>query len=180
MNPREAKFLASQPQFEIAAHSYYHPHMTEMPDERNLRELKRTQVEIRNVTGTMPTYFRPPFGEADERVARLAADTGLVTVQYDIASGDADPNISRRSLVRWVLSKAQAGSIVVFHMNRNGVHTAEALPDIIYELRKRGSSCKCGRAARQKREENTESPGRTTVLTLSLSRLHMQFPLSHE
>ncbi len=180
-NPGKAKFLASQPQFEIAAHSYYHPHMIEKTDERDLRELNRTQVEIRNVTGKTPIYFRPPFGEADERVARLAADTGLITVQYDIASGDADPNISRRSLVRWVLSKAQAGSIVVFHMNRNTVHTAEALPEIIYGLRKKGFKLvTVGELLGKKREENTESLGRTTGPHAVPIEASHAIPLSHE
>ncbi len=137
-NPEKAKFLASCPQFEIAAHSYYHPHMTEKPDERNVRELKRTQALIKKITGRTPRYFRPPFGEADLRVAKLAASAGLVTVQFDIASGDPDPNLSPQRIARVVLRDAQGGSIIVFHMNRNGVHTAEVLPRIIEGLRKKG------------------------------------------
>ncbi len=137
-NKARAAFLANQTQFEIAAHSYYHPHMTEKPDDRDMREFKRTQTLIKKITGKTPLYFRPPFGEVDERVARLAADAGLVTIQYDIASGDPDPNLSARALIRGVLKKAQGGSIIVFHMNRNGVHTAEALPIVIQGLRKNG------------------------------------------
>lgn len=137
-NPDKAKFLADQPQFEIAAHSYYHPHMTEKPDNRDLRELRRTQSVIRKVTGKTPKYFRPPFGEVDERVAKLAAQAGLVTVQYDIASGDPDPNLSPQRIARGVLRDAKGGSIVVFHLNRNGVHTAEVLPEVIEGLRKNG------------------------------------------
>jgi peptidoglycan/xylan/chitin deacetylase (PgdA/CDA1 family) len=137
-NPEKAKFLASQPQFEIAAHSYYHPHMMEKSDDRDIRELKRTQALIKKVTGKTPRYFRPPYGEADERIVRLAAQAGLVTVQYDIASGDPDPTLSAGRIVRVMLRDAKGGSIIVFHMNGNGVHTAEALPQIIEGLRKKG------------------------------------------
>jgi len=137
-NPGKAKFLADQDQFEIAAHSFYHPHMLEKDDERDIREFKATQAEIRKVTGKTPRYFRPPYGEVDERVARLAANAGLVTVQYDIASGDPDPNLSTKAIVRAVLREARGGSIIVFHMNGNGVHTAEVLPDVIEGLRKKG------------------------------------------
>jgi peptidoglycan/xylan/chitin deacetylase (PgdA/CDA1 family) len=137
-NPEKTKFLASQPQFEIAAHSYYHPHMVEKDNERVLRELKRTQAMIKKVTGKTPRYFRPPFGEVDERVAKLAAETGLVTIQYDIASGDADPNLSPQKIARSILRDASGGSIIVFHMNRNGVHTAEVLPEIVSGLRQKG------------------------------------------
>jgi peptidoglycan/xylan/chitin deacetylase (PgdA/CDA1 family) len=137
-NPEKTKLLASQPQFEIAAHSYYHPHMMEKDDERVLRELKRTQTLIRKITGRTPQYFRPPFGEVDERIAKLAAEAGLITVQYDIASGDPDPDLSPQKIVRSVLRDAKGGSIIVFHMNRNGVHTADVLPQIINGLRERG------------------------------------------
>ena len=137
-NPEKTKLLASQPQFEIAAHSYYHPHMMEKDDERVLRELKKTQTLIRKITGRTPQYFRPPFGEVDERIAKLAAEAGLITVQYDIASGDPDPDLSPQKIVRSVLRDAKGGSIIVFHMNRNGVHTADVLPQIIIGLRERG------------------------------------------
>jgi peptidoglycan/xylan/chitin deacetylase (PgdA/CDA1 family) len=137
-NPDKAKFLASQPQFEIAAHSYYHPHMTEKPDDRDLRELKRSRAIIKKTTGKTPRYFRPPFGEVDERVAKLAYDVGLTTIQYDVASGDPDPHLAPKRIIRGVLQDAKNGSIIVFHMNHRGVHTAEVLPEIINGLRKKG------------------------------------------
>lgn len=137
-NPEKAKFLASQPQFEIAAHSYYHPHMTEKDDARDLRELRNTQAEIKKVTGKTPHYFRPPYGEVDERVANLASQCSLSTVQYDIASGDPDPKLSAERIARVLLRNARGGSIIVFHMNKNGIHTAEALPVIIDGLRNKG------------------------------------------
>jgi len=99
-NHDKAKLLASHPQFELAAHSYYHPHMMEKPDDRDMRELKRTQAVIKKVTGKTPRYFRPPYGEADERIVKLAASAGLVTIQYDIASGDPDPNLSPQRIAR--------------------------------------------------------------------------------
>jgi len=137
-NPEKTKFLASHPQFEIAAHSYYHPHLLEKDDARVLRELKRTQAIITKITGKTPRYFRPPYGEVDERVAQLAKRSGLTTVQFDVASGDPDPTLAPERIVRRVLREAQGGSIIVFHLNRKGLHTAEILPDIISGLRKKG------------------------------------------
>ena len=137
-NPERAKFLADHPQFEIAAHSYYHPHLLEKNDARVLREMKRTQAIIKKTTNRTPKYFRPPFGEVDERVAKLAASAGLTTIQYDIASGDPDPGLSTKRIVHVVLRDAKGGSIIVFHMNRRGVHTAEVLPEVIEGLRKKG------------------------------------------
>jgi peptidoglycan/xylan/chitin deacetylase (PgdA/CDA1 family) len=137
-NRDKAKFLADQPQFEIAAHTYYHPHLLEKTDDRVLREMKRTQAIIRKTTGRTPQYFRPPFGEVDERVAGIAKSVGLTTIRYDIASGDPDPKLSPQRIVRVVVREAKGGSIIVFHMNRNGVHTAEILPQVIEGIRRKG------------------------------------------
>jgi peptidoglycan/xylan/chitin deacetylase (PgdA/CDA1 family) len=137
-NTEKAKYLASRPQFEIANHSFYHPHMMEKTDERVKRELVRTQVIIEKTAGKRPRYFRPPYGEVDERVAKLAAGEGLVTIQYDLASGDPDPNLSASAINRAVLRDTKGGSIIVFHMNRKGVHTAEVLPAVIQGLRRKG------------------------------------------
>jgi peptidoglycan-N-acetylglucosamine deacetylase len=137
-NPEKVKFLSAQPQFEIANHAFWHPHLLEKDDERILRELKRTQTIIKKATGRSPRYFRPPYGEVDERVAAIAQKAGLATIQYDIASGDPDEGLSPQRIIRSILRDAKGGSIIVFHMNRKGVHTAEVLPDIIDGLRKRG------------------------------------------
>ena len=137
-NIETTKFLSRQPQFEIANHGFWHPHMLEKDDQRIERELNRTQTIIRQVTGKEPRYFRPPYGEIDDRVCRLVHGKGLTTIQYDLPSGDPDANLSTERIVRAVLRDAKSGSIVVFHMNGNGVHTAEALPKIITGLRKKG------------------------------------------
>jgi peptidoglycan-N-acetylglucosamine deacetylase len=137
-NPDKVKFLAAQPQFEIANHAFWHPHLLEKDDDRILRELKRTQAIIKKMTGTTPHFFRPPYGEVDERVAAIAQKAGLATIQYDIASGDPDAGLSTRRIIKNILRDAKSGSIIVFHMNRKGVHTAEVLPDIIDGLRDKG------------------------------------------
>ena len=137
-NPEKVKLLASHPQFELANHAFWHPHLLEKDDERILRELKRTQAIINKLTGKAPKYFRAPFGEVDDRLALLVQRQGLTTIQFDIASGDPDPGLSAARIARTVLRDAKNGSIIVFHMNRHGLHTAEALPEIISGLRKKG------------------------------------------
>jgi peptidoglycan-N-acetylglucosamine deacetylase len=156
-HPDRAKFLADQAQFEIAAHSYYHPHLLEKDDERILREMKRTQAIIKKVTGRRPEYFRPPYGEVDERLAKLAKSAGLTTIQYDIASGDPDPGLSAKRIARAVLQEAKGGSIIVFHMNCKGVHTADVLPEVIDGLRKKGFTLvTVGEMLKEKSEKGPE------------------------
>lgn len=130
--------LARDPLLEIGNHTYSHPHLTRLPDARIRDELLGAQHEIVAVTGRVPTLFRPPYGEYDARVLRVAASVGLTTVEYDLPSGDPDPRASRQALVAWVLREARPGSIIVMHINHPRFHTAEALPAIVAGLRARG------------------------------------------
>jgi peptidoglycan/xylan/chitin deacetylase (PgdA/CDA1 family) len=137
-HPDETIALAGHPQFELANHTYLHPHLTQQSDVRVREELARTQDMLFTLTGRTATLFRAPYGELDARVTKLAADMGLTGVQYDLASGDPDPRITTRQLIDYVSDTAKGGSIVVMHMNGRGWKTAEALPRIIFRLRKRG------------------------------------------
>jgi len=130
--------LASHPQLELANHTYHHHHLRNLPDESIREELSRTQVILDSLTGRTARLFRAPFGEYDDRVVRIAAEMGLTTIQYDLASGDPDPTFSKSTLVRYVTSMARNGSIIVMHVNGRGWHTAEALPEIIQTLRRKG------------------------------------------
>lgn len=137
-HPDETIELARYPQFELANHTYLHPHLPRESDERVREELRRTQDMLYTLTGRTTKLYRAPYGELDERVARLAAEEGLISIQYDLASGDPDPRISGKRLMEYVTAAARNGSIVVMHMNGRGWRTAEALPRIIHRLRKKG------------------------------------------
>jgi peptidoglycan/xylan/chitin deacetylase (PgdA/CDA1 family) len=136
--PEQTKYLASLPQIELANHTFLHPHLKAMSDERVRQELRWTQEVMYSLTGRQGTLFRPPYGEYDGRIVRIAAQMGLTTIEYDLASGDPDPNIPKERLIEYVSTMAKNGSIIVMHINRRGWHTAEALPEIISRLRKRG------------------------------------------
>jgi len=125
--------------FELGNHTYTHPHLPAVKDDARVRqELARTQAEVQALTGRTPLLLRPPYGEYDSRVVKLAADLGLITVEYDLASGDPDQHATKEKLVEWVLKKVQPGSIVVMHINHRRFHTSEGLPGIIDGLHARG------------------------------------------
>jgi peptidoglycan/xylan/chitin deacetylase (PgdA/CDA1 family) len=137
-HPDATRFLASQDHFELGNHSFLHPHLLTLPDEWVRQELASTQVVMYSLTGRQALHFRAPYVEVDERIARIAAQMGLTTVQYDLASGDPDPGATVERLVKTVPQRARNGSIIVMHMNGRGRHTAEALPAIIDDLHRRG------------------------------------------
>ena len=137
-HPDQTRRLAAVDLFELGNHSFLHPHMTRVPDDQVRQELAWTQIVMYSLTRRQAALYRPPYGEHDERTSRITAEAGLITVQFDLASGDPDPGISKERLVRSVTTGARNGSIVVMHMNGRGWKTAEALPGIITELRRKG------------------------------------------
>ncbi|KAG8919965.1 hypothetical protein FRC02_001246, partial [Tulasnella sp. 418] len=66
---------------DIAVHTYTHPYLTTLSDERIVAELGWTLEIIRVSTGGMISrYFRPPFGDCDNRVRAIAKHVfGLTT-----------------------------------------------------------------------------------------------------
>lgn len=137
-HPEQLRTLAALPQFELASHGFLHPRMTKLSDERVRQELKWTQDTMYSMIGRQPTLFRAPYGEINHHLVKLAAESGLRTIQFDLPSGDADKNASKKKLIEYVGTVAKPGSIVVMHINRRGWHTADALPEIIAKLRRRG------------------------------------------
>jgi peptidoglycan/xylan/chitin deacetylase (PgdA/CDA1 family) len=135
---REAKNLASMPNFEIGNHSYSHPHCTSLPDDSILYELQRTDSLIKKITGISPHFFRPPYAETDGRIERIAKSVGLTTVMFDLASGDPDSTISQSRLIKYVVSHTKNGSVILMHVNGRGRFTADVLPEIIQLIRKKG------------------------------------------
>ena len=136
--PEQTKFLASIPQFELANHGYMHAHMTRLAPLKMEAEIEKTQQIMHRLTGHEAVFFRPPFGEYDNRVVHIAGKLGLETIEYDLASGDPDKHATKEKLIEYVTWKAKSGSIIVMHINGKGWHTAEALPTIISKLRKEG------------------------------------------
>jgi peptidoglycan/xylan/chitin deacetylase (PgdA/CDA1 family) len=156
-----ARYIASFPQFELGNHSDSHPHLTKVSDSQIRDELRKTQEELRKITRRTTTLFRPPYGEYDQRVVNLATEMGLTTIEYDLPSGDPAKSATKEKLVEYVTSMVKNGSIVVMHINRRGWHTAEALPQIISNLRKRGFQfVTVGDLLRDLDRANEPQPGR--------------------
>ncbi len=135
---KETKAIAKEPLFELANHSYSHPHLTKLDEKHIADEIKKTQDILFELTGKKGTLFRCPFGEYNVKILKTAAELGVTVIQYDVVSGDPDKHITAKKMLPWVVSQVKNGSIIIMHVNGRGWHTAEALPEIIKKLRAKG------------------------------------------
>lgn len=137
-DPARVQRLLADPRFEVESHAYHHPHLLVESDRAIRGELQHGIAALTPQLGRAPVYLRAPYGEADGRLARLAAGLGLTVIGFDLPSGDPDPHFDKARLVRWVLAQVRPGSIIVMHANGRGWHTAEALPAILAGIEHKG------------------------------------------
>ncbi len=124
---------------EIENHSWSHPnHMEQLPLATVREQVVRAHAEIEAATGRKPQFFRFPAGNYNAADLALVESLGYKVVHWSWATGDPSPLESRDGLVRRVQTLTQPGNILIFHINGRGVHTAEALPIVVDDLRKRG------------------------------------------
>ncbi|MBQ3596606.1 MAG: polysaccharide deacetylase family protein [Clostridia bacterium] len=120
---------------EIGTHSATHPHMSKLSKQSIINELTTSSKAISEVTGITPTLFRPPYGEYNDLVITTAKELGLYVIQWDVDSLDWK-DLSSSQIKERVIKRVKNGSIVLFH--NQGLHTAQALPSIIDELKEEG------------------------------------------
>ena len=132
--PESVKAL-SDAGHEVMNHSSTHPHMTELSSDQMKQEVQTCNDKIAAATGKQPILFRPPYGDYNDLVVSTLRDMGMYTIQWDVDSLDwKDPPAS--DIVSRVCSKAQNGSIILFH--NAAANTPEALPAVIDGLMEQG------------------------------------------
>lgn len=128
--PESVKAL-SDAGHEVMNHSSTHAHFNSLSTDQIVADISAANDKIEAVTGVRPTLFRPPYGEYDDHVVAAVRSMGMEPIQWDVDSLDWK-DYDAQTIYQRVTSKAQPGSIVLFH--NAALHTPEALADIIEYL----------------------------------------------
>ncbi|WVQ96469.1 hypothetical protein IAU59_003574 [Kwoniella sp. CBS 9459] len=109
----------------IAVHTWSHPYMTTLSNEDVLGELGWTMQIISDLNGgRIPKYWRPPYGDVDNRVRAIAKGVfGLETVPWNTDSADwaigSDPQYTPESveamLTGWLQGDKKNGLLLLEH-----------------------------------------------------------------
>ncbi|KAI9269193.1 hypothetical protein BDA99DRAFT_422936, partial [Phascolomyces articulosus] len=73
---------------EIAMHSWSHKNMATLTNEQLVGELKWNELAIKEVLGVSPRFFRPPFGNIDNRVRDICKALGFTPVIWSVDTND--------------------------------------------------------------------------------------------
>jgi peptidoglycan/xylan/chitin deacetylase (PgdA/CDA1 family) len=156
-HPERAEQLIADPLFEVGSHGLRHYDLSHtsgaaLDEEIILPEAAYTRAKARLETrqclidqaspkpAERITLLRFPYGRCDPKSLAAAADAGLITVQWDLITGDPDPHVSAKEIARRILTGVHPGAIIVMHANGRGRNTAEALALALPKLREEGYS----------------------------------------
>ena len=137
-HPAQTRLLAANPLFELGNHSWSHSLFTRLTPDEVGSEIKRTQQLMLTLTGQEAALFRFPYNIATDEALDILARQGIRAVSAEVITGDPDPDVSARDIIQTVRNESRNGSIILMHVNGWGRHTAEALPEVIKQLRQQG------------------------------------------
>lgn len=121
----------------IANHSDTHKAFSKCTREEIKEEIVNCNKKLESITGEKVTLIRAPSGDYTNESLEVTKSLEMYMIQWDNDSLDYT-GLTVDEIVNRVLSRAQNGSIVLFH---NGVeNTAAALDEILTELESQGYS----------------------------------------
>ena len=77
------------------------------------REINGAQKAIRETTGKIPAFFRPPAGLTNPHLAKVLSASGLTCVGWDVRP--LDTRRTKDKVVKVIADKVRDGSIILLH-----------------------------------------------------------------
>jgi peptidoglycan-N-acetylglucosamine deacetylase len=134
-NPEIVKRILAEGH-EIGNHSWTHPQLSKLPDQRVTEEITKTQDAIKNACGYTPVLLRPPYGAITSRQkAWIEKQFGLSIIRWSVDPFDwKRPGAS--VIEQRILAGARPGAIILSH----DIHkqTVDAMPATLDALAQKG------------------------------------------
>ncbi|TRM63674.1 carbohydrate esterase family 4 protein [Schizophyllum amplum] len=74
---------------QIASHTWTHPHLNDLSWDQVHDEMWRVESAVQKITGAVPAFMRPPYGEFNDQVLEVAEQRGQKVIVWDFDSGDS-------------------------------------------------------------------------------------------
>lgn len=121
---------------EIGNHSWDHPQLSLLSKKQIERQIKRTNEEIKDLTGVTPELIRPPYGDFNNKVNSVIKSMGMTSVLWTLDTRDWESRNPKKIFQSVKNSKNLDGKIILMHSIYD--ETASASEQIIPWLQKHG------------------------------------------
>ncbi len=122
---------------DLGNHSENHKNMSQLSDEEKEDELMKVHEKVRELTGYEMFLFRPPYGDYDNAVVKVAKKCGYYTIQWDVDSLDwKDYGVD--SIIKTVCEHKHLGNGTIILCHNGAKYTAQALDTLITTLKEKG------------------------------------------
>lgn len=140
-HPRVTARLAADGHL-IGNHTYSHQFHRCWNDATTRREIDRTQELLIEITGRVPSYYRPPWLLRSPTLFRSLKELDLTAVSGEFCHAFEPFQPSPEAIARRALAKAHPGAILIFHdgfdgRSGNRANTVRAVEIVIRELKRR-------------------------------------------
>ena len=119
----------------VGSHSWSHPFLFDfnLPG-KMAREIEKTDVIIKEITGSRVEFFRPPYGVTNPFLSKAVKKTGHTVIGWSLRTFDTmkDGNY----VLKKIESRLSGGDIILLH--DTNPQTVEILDDIIKIIKKGG------------------------------------------
>ncbi len=120
----------------IGNHTWDHANLTKLPIENQYKELDDTSKIIESIIGTLPQFFRPPYGMATQDVRDYVKGNKMTYMTWSLGGEDwVKKYQSKDALAQHIIEQLHPGANILIH---EFPWTRDALPDIIDGIRAAG------------------------------------------
>ncbi|MBH5317990.1 polysaccharide deacetylase family protein [Paenibacillus sp. GSMTC-2017] len=123
----------------IGNHSYDHISLRKEKAEVVEKQLTGVQIEVKQLTGVVPKFFRPPYGEGSDLVRKIAKDHGMLYMTWSNGSLDWDKTAKNKPdvVIKNVMEQLHPGANILMHELK---WTADALDELLTKIEADGYS----------------------------------------
>ncbi|NLJ56441.1 MAG: polysaccharide deacetylase family protein [Firmicutes bacterium] len=132
--PQTAKKIVDRGHW-IGNHTYTHSKLPFMGEEAVAGEINRFNSLCRETLFAKPVFFRPPYGEYNAKIVRIASENSCYTLLWSINALTLS-NLEMELVISHIEERIHAGAVILFHSTTPAV--LETLPPIIEFLRWKG------------------------------------------
>jgi len=123
----------------VGNHTYDHPNLTTVSQERFFDELKKAEEKFHEITGVeMDKYLRPPEGRFNQEMLDWAREAGYYTILWSLAYVDwhVDKQKGATHAHDQVMDRLHPGAIILLHSTSSD--NADAMADLVLSIREAG------------------------------------------